>query len=226
MPAACCRHGQDRKWAPRHRAAPFCNRLVVMARLPVAGRAKTRLARAIGVAQAARFARQSLAALVGRIGSDPRWQTALAVAPDGAAACRAWPPGIVRVRQGGGDLGDRMQRLIDRTPGGPLVIVGSDIPALGRTHIAAAFRLLGRHDAVFGPASDGGFWLVGLRRRPHRLRPFGGVRWSSPHALADTLANLRGRSVGFLPPLSDVDSARDLQRQGLYVGRRILPAGL
>ena len=65
-------------------------------------------------------------------------------------------------------------------------------------HIAAAFRLLGRHDLVFGPAEDGGFWLVGARRRP-RLPPlFGQVRWSSPHALADTLADLPRTCLGRL----------------------------
>ena len=85
------------------------------------------------------------------------------------------------------------------------MIVGTDVPGIRPAHIAEAFRLLGRHDAVFGPATDGGYWLVGLRRRPRVLRPFANVRWSSPHALADTLANLEGRTVAFVATLSDVD---------------------
>ena len=80
-------------------------------------------------------------------------------------------------------------------------------------HVAAAFRLLGSHDVVFGPAEDGGFWLVGARRSP-RLPPlFGRVRWSGPYALADTLAGLPRRvSVGFADPLEDVDDGEAYRR--------------
>jgi glycosyltransferase A (GT-A) superfamily protein (DUF2064 family) len=103
-----------------------------------------------------------------------------------------------------------MQRLLDRAPPGPAVIIGTDVPHITRAHIWAAFRLLGRHDAVLGPAEDGGYWLIGLRRRPRILRPFRGVRWSTPHALSDTLANLHGRSVAEVAALFDVDTAADL----------------
>ena len=89
------------------------------------------------------------------------------------------------------------------------VLVGCDIPGLGRADIAAAFKALGRADAVFGPAEDGGYWLVGLGpRRPPA--PFAGVRWSTEHALADTLANCRGHRVALLRRLRDVDTAADL----------------
>jgi hypothetical protein len=75
--------------------------------------------------------------------------------------------------------------------------------------IAAAIRALGRADAVFGPAEDGGYWLVGMGpRRP--ARPFAGVRWSSGHTLADTLRNFAGRRVALLRRLRDVDTAEDL----------------
>jgi glycosyltransferase A (GT-A) superfamily protein (DUF2064 family) len=89
------------------------------------------------------------------------------------------------------------------------VLVGSDIPGLSRDDIAAAFRALGRADAVFGPAEDGGYWLVGLGpRRP--ARPFAAVRWSTRYALADTLTNFAGRRVALLRTLRDVDTAADL----------------
>jgi glycosyltransferase A (GT-A) superfamily protein (DUF2064 family) len=89
------------------------------------------------------------------------------------------------------------------------VLVGSDIPGLARADIAAAFRALGRAQAVFGPAEDGGYWLVGLGpRRPSR--PFAAVRWSGPHALGDTLANFAGRRIALLRRLRDVDTAADL----------------
>jgi glycosyltransferase A (GT-A) superfamily protein (DUF2064 family) len=94
-----------------------------------------------------------------------------------------------------------------------VVIVGSDIPALRPRHVAQAFAQLGTHDAVFGPATDGGYWLVGLRRRPHVPALFEGVRWSTEHALADTLAKLRpGETAAFLDRLEDVDDAAAYRR--------------
>ena len=194
-----------------------------MAKLPVAGGVKTRLAREIGVARASGFARHAAAALLQRVGFDRRWQTILAVAPDYGVHSRAWPRGLARLLQGGGDLGARMQRIFDRGPAGPMLIVGTDVPGIRPAHIAEAFRLLGRHDAVFGPATDGGYWLVGLRRHPRVLRPFANVRWSSPHALVDTLANLKGRAVAFVATLRDVDSASDLRLNVASLGRRVLP---
>jgi uncharacterized protein len=211
--------------APRPRVAPFRCRLVVMAKAPVAGCIKTRLAREVGVAAAMRFARHSLAALLQRVAVDARWSATLAITPDVAAASRVRPRGVSLTAQGNGDLGARMQRLLDRAPLGPAVIVGTDIPDIARAHIAAAFKLLGHHDAVFGPAADGGYWLVGLRRRPRTLRPFRGVRWSTEHALGDTLANLHGRSIARLPTLSDVDTAADLARCAAVLGRRVRAGG-
>ena len=115
--------------------------------------------------------------------------------------------------QGGGDLGRRMRRVIAAAPPGPVVLVGSDIPALEARHVAAAFRLLGACDLVFGPAMDGGFWLVGARRRPRLPFLFGRVRWSGPHALADTLAGLpRGLAIGFVESLEDVDDGDAYRR--------------
>ena len=99
-----------------------------------------------------------------------------------------------------------------RLPPGPAIIVGSDIPAIKPSDIARAFRLLGNVDAVFGRARDGGYWLVGLRRSPRLLAPFANVRWSGPHALADTLRNLQGQRVAFAATLSDVDSEEDYRR--------------
>jgi rSAM/selenodomain-associated transferase 1 len=211
--------------APRHRAAPFRCRLVVIAKTPVAGAVKTRLAREVGVTRATRFARAAGAALLARVGADPRWQTIVAVAPDAAVASHCWPSRLSRMPQGGGDLGARMQRIFDRLPPGPALIVGTDVPGVAPAHIARAFRLLGAHDAVLGPAADGGYWLVGLRRRPRRLSIFADVRWSGPHALADTLANLEGRAVAFAATLGDVDDAEALAAHAASFGRRVLTVG-
>ena len=135
------------------RRIAFAPRLVIMAKSPVAGRVKRRLARGIGDVAAIRFYRNALNHTVARLGADPRWRTYLAVAPDHAVAAPYWPSAgkIPHILQGAGDLGARMQALFDRLPPGPVVIVGSDIPRISPAHIAHAFKLLGRADAVFGP---------------------------------------------------------------------------
>ncbi|WP_407529051.1 TIGR04282 family arsenosugar biosynthesis glycosyltransferase [Methylobacterium oryzisoli] len=184
--------------------------LVVMVKAPRPGRVKTRLAAQVGPTEALRFTRAATAALLRRLGRDPRWRLVLAVAPDHLAQAGFWPPGIPRLPQGPGDLGARMQRLFDRATG-PVVIVGSDIPGIRPGHVARAVRLLGRAEAVLGPAEDGGYWLVGARRRPRVPRPFAGVRWSGPHALADTLNNLSGPAA-FADRLEDVDTLEAWRR--------------
>jgi len=185
--------------------------LVLFLRAPVLGRGKRRLAAAIGDVAAVRFERLMVACLLRRLRGDRRWRLRLAITPD-----RARLPGLsgVAIRgQGTGDIGQRMQRALAACPPGPAILVGTDIPALTASRIAEAFRLLGHHDLVFGPAEDGGFWLVGARNSP-RLPPlFGQVRWSTPDALADTLANLaKHLSVGFAARLEDVDSADSYRR--------------
>ena len=185
--------------------------LVIMARAPRLGAVKRRLARDVGALAAWRFYRHGLAALMRRLGRDGRWCRWLAVTPD-RAVWSPWPRGWLVVSQGPGDLGARMGRVFQDLPPGPVVIVGSDIPDLGPVHIARAFALLGDHDWVFGPAGDGGYWLIGARRRPARRDPFTGVRWSSSHALADTVDNIPGARVAFLQELDDVDTGADLNR--------------
>lgn len=182
--------------------------LILFVRAPAYGSGKRRLAREIGDLAALRFERLMLARLLRRLGSDRRWHLRIAVTPD--RACyrrRLWPRGVVVIAQGGGDLGARMQRALAGCPPGPAVLVGADIPALRPGHIAEAFGLLGHDDLVFGPARDGGFWLVGGRRSPRLPALFAKVRWSSPYALEDALANLPARvSVGFAATLEDVDN--------------------
>ena len=190
------------------------NHLVIFARAPRAGAVKRRLAwgaGGIGAVAACRFYRRNTAALVQRIAFDKRWRTWLAVSPDRAVrAAGVWPKRLPRLPQGGGDLGRRMARPLAALPPGPVAIVGSDVPDLAKEHIAAAFAALGGHDAVFGPAPDGGYWLCGFRRRPAPIDPFAGVRWSSRHALSDTLANLPPSArVAFLGTLRDIDTPAD-----------------
>ncbi len=184
-------------------------RLLILAKAPRLGQVKRRLAAEIGAIPAWRFQREALAVALRRLAADPRWRCTLFVTPDRwAAGGRLSPPSIPRAPQGQGDLGARMMRAFRAEAGGPAVLVGSDIPELRAEHVARAFALLGSHDAVFGPALDGGYWLVGLRW-PHRHPGlFRGVRWSGPHALADTAANLgRRHRVAYLDTLEDIDDA-------------------
>lgn len=184
--------------------------LVVFLRRPEYGRGKRRLAAAVGDLAAVRFERAMLGLLVRRLGRDRRWRLGLAVTPDSACHAGGWPRGARISAQGGGDLGERMRRALAACPRGPAVLVGADVPALAPEHVAAAFRLLGKHDVVLGPATDGGFWLIGVRHRPPE---FGAVRWSSSHALDDALGNLPKRlSVGFAATLDDVDDAPSWRR--------------
>jgi len=182
--------------------------LVVMAKEPRLGRVKSRLARDIGWVRATAFYRTTLRHVLGRLGADPRWRTVLAVTPDASIASTLWPGHALRCWQGPGGLGARMGHLMAAMPPGPVVIVGSDIPALAPRHIARAFDELGRHDAVLGPAGDGGYWLIGLRAGARRLDPFSGVRWSSDETMSDTLSRLMGHRVGLVDQLADVDDGR------------------
>ncbi len=183
--------------------------LVVFARKPQLGRVKRRLARDVGPVEALRFYRTALARLLRRVGRDPRWETRVAATPDG------WRPRGWQARpQGAGDLGQRMARALASCPPGLAVLVGADIPALGRRHVAHAFQALRTADRVFGPAEDGGFWLVGIRRdsRP-APRDFGAARWSGPHALADAMAGYAGdRPAILVDRLADVDDGPALCR--------------
>lgn len=185
--------------------------LVVMVKEPRPGRVKTRLGRDIGLTAAAWWFRHQVGALLRRI-EDPRWETVLAVAPDvEGLKSRVWPEHLPRVPQGPGNLGDRMARIFRTMPKGPVCIIGADIPGVTPARVAEAFTALGCHDAVFGPAPDGGYWLVGLKRqRPVPPRLFEGVRWSTETAMADSQATMKGLSVARVATLQDVDTLADL----------------
>jgi rSAM/selenodomain-associated transferase 1 len=209
------------------RTTTWRRRLVIMVREPVAGRTKTRLARDIGQAAALRFYRANLRAVTRRLANDPRWQTVLSVEPARAIRSRAFLDFLPRSPQVPGDIGQRMQAaLAAPLPAGPatgpVVLIGSDIPAVRPAHIADAFRLLGRNDLVFGPSADGGFWLVGMRRSPRMIEAFPApVSWSSPDTLAECMDALPGLRIGLAATLSDTDAAADLHRLGGAAGRLV-----
>ncbi len=179
--------------------------VVVFARAPRLGAVKRRLARDIGDRAALRFHTDVLTALLRDLKACPAFNTVLALTPDRARVAyriRTFP-------QGRGDLGQRMARALGRFC--RVVLIGCDIPQANAADVRAAFRALGTADAVFGPAADGGFWLIALGpRRP--ADPFLGVRWSTEHALADTLRRFRHHRVALIRTLTDVDTGVDYLR--------------
>lgn len=212
-------------------------RLVVFARAPVIGGAKTRLARGIGKVSAWRLYRAMTDKTLRRT-RDDRWETVLAVSPDGALKRRfsVWPRWAGRLVQGSGDLGARQQRAFNAMrpgprpagnlldPGfrrgneawdgrGPVCVIGTDAPGVTRGDIARAFAGLKRHDAVVGPAEDGGYWLLALNA-PVPRGLFDGVRWSHENTRTDLIDRLRAQGLSRilrLRALRDVDEASDLQ---------------
>jgi len=190
--------------------------VVVFARAPRLGAVKRRLARDIGDRAALRFHVATLTRLVRALTADRRFRTVLAVTPDWARF--RLPVRVAHIGQGAGDLGARMHRAFGRFPRGRVALIGCDIPDAGAHDAHAAFRALGYAQAAFGPAADGGYWLVAMSpRRP--ARPFANARWSTEHALSDTLANFAGHRVALLRTLHDVDTADDW-RQLAQPGKR------
>lgn len=183
--------------------------LILFAKTPRAGLVKSRLARDIGRLAATRWYRGNLSRTLRRLGHGGQWDCLIFGTPRHAAR---WPwPHPWRFRhQASGDLGHRMLRALRAGGGGPTVLIGSDIPGIEPGLIAEAFRKLGSNDAVFGPSADGGYWLVGFSPR-YRGNPFRQVRWSTEHALADTIAGFEpGRRIAFVAELRDVDTGADL----------------
>jgi rSAM/selenodomain-associated transferase 1 len=137
---------------------------------------------------------------------------------DGAPALHRWLGARWPVEpQGDGDLGARMRRAVARhldAGAGRVVVVGTDCPEVDARVVRGALARLDAHDAVFGPAADGGYYLVGVRRAAAGRALgalFDEVPWSAAETLAVSLARAgsAGLSVALLPELCDVDTAAD-----------------
>lgn len=186
--------------------------VLIFAKPPLIGLSKTRLAKTLGKAEARRIARMSMAKTLREV-IDPRWDTVLYAAPDRYLSCGfggLWPQNLPRRSQGTGDLTDRLGKGLAEAPTGHVLFIGADAPDVSNALITRAFAALKGNAAVFGPASDGGFWLFGLTKRARTASPFDNVRWSGPHAMADVRANLgEAARVAELPTLIDIDVADD-----------------
>ncbi len=198
---------------------PGTSQLVVMARWPAPGRCKRRLAQSLGVEPAARIqaqlTRHTLAVarlLSGQLGLE------VVLAVDGLAprAARRWGASLAPDRcllQGPGSLGVRMQRQFVRAAregAERVVLIGSDLPQLEASDLAAAFGALDSRPAVLGPARDGGYWLIGLRQPDPWL--MGGIAWGTALVLEQTLVAMAQRALEpvLLPCRGDLDRGGDL----------------
>ena len=168
------------------------------------GAAKTRLARDIGPVHAQRLYRAMTARVLRQVG-DPRWDTVIYTSGD-PATVPEWRHYAQRP-QPDGSLTPRLQRVFGEGPRRAVVVIGTDCPQVKARDVGDALDALRRAPFVFGPASDGGFWLMAARA-PLGPGVFDGVRWSSPHTLADMRA--RVGAVALLRELTDVDDAAGL----------------
>jgi rSAM/selenodomain-associated transferase 1 len=191
--------------------------LLVFARDPVPGQVKTRLIPALGADGAAALYRQLLGHTLVVAAALPGVERTLWTdRPDPGPWIReaAAGHGMTLAIQCEGDLGQRMNAALAAAlaSAGRAVLIGSDCPGYATRYLEEAFRVLDRQDAVLGPAADGGYVLVGLRRPAPAL--FQGVDWSTGRVLDQTRAHLRRLGLGWseLPTLHDVDTVEDLAR--------------
>lgn len=187
--------------------------VLIFAKPPRMGLAKTRLARGLGSpTQARRIASMTLSRTLRTVSQVPA-RAILYIAPDHALTDPMGEPmhqRFTRRSQGDGDLTARLNRGLSEAPIGPVLFIGADAPDLSPKLLRRAVCSLHRHDSVFGPARDGGFWLFGLNKTSRTRSPFHDCRWSGPHAMEDVWRNLpESARVDVLPRLIDIDEAQD-----------------
>ena len=189
--------------------------VIVLAKAPLAGYAKTRLIPALGAAGAAALAQRLLDHAVAQARAARLGPVEVCCAPDSDQplfAGLAVLAGVALSCQASGDLGQRMAQALGRalatTP--RALLIGSDAPALDAAMLQRAALALDQADAVFVPAFDGGYALVGLRRPAPSL--FADMAWSTADVMADTRQRLAAAGLRHveLPPLADIDGPADL----------------
>ncbi len=194
--------------------------LLVFAKEPVPGGVKTRLARVLGVERAASVHRQlterTLGIATAARASGIVGRVVLCCSPNAEGPAFAeWRDryGVVLATQSGDDLGARMRNALEAALAcdAAALLIGTDCPTLDVDCLAQAAATLADHDAVFVPAEDGGYVLVGLARL---LDVFAGIAWGTATVMATTRANLLGEHARWreLPALWDVDLPHDLAR--------------
>ncbi len=189
--------------------------VVVMAKAPVPGFAKTRLIPALGPVRAGALAHWLLDRTMTAASEAEMGSVELRCTPDTShPALAAWAerPGVTLDVQGEGDLGARLERAFERWHGvaSRVLVIGTDAPLLDADLLRDAADALLDLDAVFVPAFDGGYALVGLRRPEPSL--FENVEWSTPEVMAQTRDRLRSCGLRHreLATIHDIDEPDDL----------------
>ena len=187
-------------------------RIVIFAKAPVAGKAKTRLAPVLGEAGAARLAAEMLHNTVAAAKATGLGVELCATPPPLHPEWEGLLPDVPCTAQGEGDLGERLARAAARVIGGGenVLLIGTDCPALDPERLGAAAAKLGRYDAVLHPADDGGYALLGLRRFDRSI--FENIAWSTATVAAETIGRLDalGFSLHVAETLRDIDEPEDL----------------
>lgn len=190
------------------------NRLIMFVKAPVAGKVKTRLCPPFSHEQAARFYRAFAEDTFRLLSMLPGMEMELAYEPDQLFRSPAWiDPNARFFMQEGTDLGARLIHAFDHAfshGAERVVIIGSDSPGLPPRFVTEAFESLDHHDVALGPSSDGGYYLVGLRRPCPKI--FHQIPWSGPEVYRRTMEAINGEvlSVHSLPEFGDVDIPEDL----------------
>lgn len=177
--------------------------LIIFAKAPVFGHAKTRLAKGVGVVHAKRLYRAMTRRILRNLKS-ARWDMILAYAPSKSCVRVTDWDGVVQIPQVSGSLSPRLAAVFsDRRS---TLVIGTDSPQIRRADILAALKAMKEKTVVFGPATDGGFWLIGLQG-PAPKGLFDNIRWSHAETLADMQRNCAGLgyNVHHLRPLTDID---------------------
>jgi len=191
--------------------------ILVFARYPEPGRAKTRLIPALGPQGAIDLYRQLTELTLAQVkawGQDQSVDVTVWFAGQAVAPMVRWLGDDLTYRQQpSGDLGDRMgtafQAAFDQGYQ-QAIAIGTDCPWLDRAILAQAAQALASHDLVLGPANDGGYYLIGLRQYYPQL--FQNIPWSTAEVLARTvaIAQALGLTMAYLPTLTDIDTPEDL----------------
>jgi hypothetical protein len=183
--------------------------LIVFAKEPRVGNVKTRLARDIGYVNATFWYRQQLATLIKELTDKSPF-----ISPNNSKRSFMYytPKGWEVRYQSNGELGKRMKEALNNTGEGPRILIGSDIPGINNKHIKSALKELTKTKTVFGPARDGGYWLIGMARY-QKAPGMQNVRWSSEHALVDTIKCFGQRTtIGYITTMNDIDNGQDFER--------------
>jgi rSAM/selenodomain-associated transferase 1 len=193
------------------------NGVLVFVKYPTPGMVKTRLAEELGGERVAELYKRFVTDILDTLGELDVRLKILFSPPDAEQEFRLWlGDEYTYAAQDGEGLGQRMKNALgDALANGfnKALLVGSDSPDIPGDYVKEAFSSLDNCDAVIGPSSDGGYYLIGFSRESFLPEAFDGIDWSTPVVLEQTVARLEmhGRKIHLLEQWYDVDTLADLE---------------